>query len=221
MQVVDLQYRLHRRRRRQCGASCFRSAIRHRRVAVNELDRVGVLRVRQDLPLRALLEKPAVAHDRDPVAGLRYDAEIVGDEDDRQAARVAKFDQQLQDLRTDGHVERGRRLVGDQDFRIAGQRHADHGALAHATGELVRIAVILTRRVWKTDLRQDLDRGRTGCPPVEALMITDALGNLIADPHHRIEMARRVLEDHADLAAADVEHLGIADGSQVAPFEKD
>ena len=38
-------------------------------------------------------------------------------------------------------VERGRRLVGDQQGGIAGERHRDHRALAHAAGKLERIAV--------------------------------------------------------------------------------
>ncbi len=50
-------------------------------------------------------------------------------------------DQQLQDLRLHRHVERGGRLVGDQQFRAAEQRHGDHHALAHAAGEFVRIHV--------------------------------------------------------------------------------
>ena len=48
--------------------------------------------------------------------------------------------QQLEDLRLDGDVERGGRLVGDEQLRLAGQRHRDHHALAHAARELVRIA---------------------------------------------------------------------------------
>ena len=49
--------------------------------------------------------------------------------------------QQVQDLRLDGDVERGGRLVGDQQLRIAGDRHGDHDALAHAAGQLMREAV--------------------------------------------------------------------------------
>ena len=37
-----------------------------------------------------------------------------------------------------GHVERRRRLVGDQQARVAGDGHRDHHALVHAAGELVR-----------------------------------------------------------------------------------
>ena len=47
--------------------------------------------------------------------------------------------QQVEDLRLDRHVERGRRLVGDQQLGVVGQRHRDHHPLALAAGQLVRI----------------------------------------------------------------------------------
>ena len=54
--------------------------------------------------------------------------------------------EQVEDLRLDGDVERGGRLVGDQQLRVVGQRHRDHGALPHAAGELVRVLVDPARR---------------------------------------------------------------------------
>ena len=70
-----------------------------------------------------------------------------------EAAPVAQVHQQLQDLGLDRHVERRRRLVGDEDPRVAGQRHRDHRPLAHAAGELVRIAAVGSRRIGQADLR--------------------------------------------------------------------
>ncbi len=46
---------------------------------------------------------------------------------------------QVEDLRLHGHVEGGRRLVGDQDGGVAGERHRDQHALALAARELVGI----------------------------------------------------------------------------------
>ena len=46
-----------------------------------------------------------------------------------------------EDLRLDGDVERGGRLVGDQEQRPVQQRNRDRDPLAHAAGELVRIGV--------------------------------------------------------------------------------
>ena len=48
---------------------------------------------------------------------------------------------QVEDLALDGDVERGGRLVGDQQVGLAGERHGDGDALALAAGELVRIGV--------------------------------------------------------------------------------
>ena len=54
--------------------------------------------------------------------------------------------EQAQHLRLDHHVERRRRLVGDQQPRLAGQREPDEHALALAAGELVRVVVRAPRR---------------------------------------------------------------------------
>ena len=48
-----------------------------------------------------------------------------------------------------------------------------------------------------------------------ALVGADGLGDLGADAHHRVERGPRVLQDHRDVAAADVAHLGFGFGQQV------
>ena len=55
--------------------------------------------------------------------------------------RRCRSREQRQDLRLDGDVERGGRLVGDQQVRLVGERHGDHHALALAARQLVRIGV--------------------------------------------------------------------------------
>ena len=54
--------------------------------------------------------------------------------------------EQPQDLRLHHHVERGRRLVGDQQLRVAGERERDQHALALAARELVRVVARAPRR---------------------------------------------------------------------------
>ena len=49
--------------------------------------------------------------------------------DIRRLDRLRNAPQQVEDLRLDGHVERRRRLVGDEQFRVAGERHGDHHPL--------------------------------------------------------------------------------------------
>ena len=49
---------------------------------------------------------------------------------------------QIEHLGLDGGVERGRRLVEDQQRRLGGERHRDHDPLQHPARELVGIAPI-------------------------------------------------------------------------------
>ena len=104
------------------------------------------------------LDLLAGIHHHHTLRGLRDHAEIVGDQDQPGAERLLQVDEQLQDLRLDGDVERGGRLVGDQQLRPAGQRHRDHDALAHAAGELVRIFQRAPLRLGDPHQAQHLDR---------------------------------------------------------------
>ena len=116
------------------AAPCGRSA---RRRAASSCSRAAAER-RSPRSRPASTTSPR-AHHVDPVGEAADDAEIVGDEDDRHAEPALQVGEQRQDLRLDGDVERGRRLVGDQDVRIVGERHGDHHALALAARQFVRI----------------------------------------------------------------------------------
>ena len=93
-------------------------------------------------------------------ASLGDDAHVVRDQEDRRAVVALQPLHQLEDLRLDRHVERRRRLVGDQERRVARERHRDHHALAHPAGELVRVVVDAPLRIRDADLREQLDRSR-------------------------------------------------------------
>ena len=110
--------------------------------------------------------------------------------------------QQVEDLRLDRHVERGRRLVRDQQLRLAGQRHRDHHALPHSTGELVRVVTRAPLRFRDADLLEQLDDAPFRLLPVEIEMRIDRLANLPPDGEHRVQRRHRVLEDHRDLLTA-------------------
>ena len=97
-------------------------------------------------------------HDQHPVGDLGDDAEVVGDQDRRQAALAVEPLEQGEDLRLHGDVERRRRLVGDQHLGLQRERHRDHRPLPHAAGELVRVVVDPPRRVGDADRVEQLDR---------------------------------------------------------------
>ena len=75
--------------------------------------------------------------------------------------------EQVEDLRLDGHVERRRRLVGDQQLRVAGERDRDHHALAHPAREAVRVVVEPLGRVRDPHLLEQLDRPLARVPPCQ------------------------------------------------------
>ena len=124
-------------------------------------------------------------HDRDPVGAARDDAEVVGDQDDRHAEPAAQVVDQFQDLLGDGHVQRGGRLVGDQQLRLAGQRHRDHHPLPHAAGQLVRVVAHPLGGPGHADQPEDLHRAGQRGGPGGAAVQPDGLGDLVADGHRR------------------------------------
>ena len=137
------------------------------------------------------------------------------------AELALQFDDQFEDLRLDGDVERRGRLVGDQHLGIAGERHGDHGALAHAARELVRIFLGALRRLGDAHQVEHLDGALEACLAVHVAVQDQRLGDLLADGHHRIERRHRLLEDHRDLVAAHAAHLFFADLQEVAAAELD
>ena len=135
----------------------MRGAAVEPRDRAEQADGVGMLGRGEQFVDGGALDDLAGIHHRDLVADLGDHAEIVGDQDDRGAARRLQLAHQIEDLRLQGDVERGGRLVGDQELGIAGQRHRDHDALAHAAGELVRIFVDALLGRGDVDAAQQLD----------------------------------------------------------------
>jgi len=78
--------------------------------------RVGVQRVVEQFVECALLDHPSRVHDDYSVGDVGDDGEVVGNEDDPGIGLLAQRSQLLQDLGLDRHVERGGRLVGDQQL---------------------------------------------------------------------------------------------------------
>ena len=119
---------------------------------------IGMLRRGEDLRDRALLDDLAVLHHADPLRDLAHDAEIVGDEQQRHVRAGLQVLQQRDDLRLHRDVERGGRLVGDEQIGLVGERHGDHHALPLAAGQLMWIAFEPRLRIGNADLGEHLDR---------------------------------------------------------------
>ena len=87
-------------------------------------------RVAKEIVHGRLLDDPSGVHHRHTVRHFGDDAEVVGDQKQRKLEARFQIAQQVENLRLDRDVERGRRLVGDEERRVAGERERDEGALA-------------------------------------------------------------------------------------------
>ncbi len=98
-----------------------------------------------------------------------------------------------------GHVERGRGLVAEQDLWTARKCHRDHDALAEAAGQLVGIGLCSANRVRDAGFRHHRDGQVHGVLLRQAEMTPRSFGDLLAHPDNRVQRSHRVLEDHGDL----------------------
>ena len=125
--------------------------------------------------------------------------------------RALHLAQQVEDLRLHGDVERGRRLVGDDQRRLAGQRHRHHHALPHAARQLVRVVVDALSRDRRSARRRSSSTARSRASRRRGQAVHDQrLADLLADAHHRVERRHRFLEDQADAGARARAHLLLA-----------
>ena len=128
---------------------------------------------------------------------------------------------EVEDLGLDGHVERGGRLVGDEQLGLAGQGHGDHDPLAQAPRELVGVVVQALGGPGHVHQGEHLEGPVPGLGLGDVAVQSDALGDLLADGHGRVERRHRVLEDQAHLVAPHLAHLLLAQGGQVTAQQGD
>ena len=100
-----------------------------------------MLRSGENVGCAAMLNDDAILHYSDLFANVRGNAKVVSYEEHRQLKGGAQLVEQVEHLLLHGHVERGHRLISDDQLGLHGQCAGDADALALATGELVRVAV--------------------------------------------------------------------------------
>jgi len=132
------------------------------------------------------LDDAALAHDDHLLGQLPHDREVVADQQVADAGRVPDVGEQVQHLRLDRHVERGDRLIQDQQLRLGGERPGDRHPLplpagqrpgrygplpvveADKAGELGHPFPAPLGRPAVVDAQHLVDRGFRGVPWVEA-----------------------------------------------------
>ena len=202
---LQLAFHVHQRQRRGVPAALHGPQAGHR---PQQRGRVRVPgRGEEAADVVGLDDAPAV-HDDHALRHLGHDPHVVGDEDHGHAVLLLQGADQAEDLRLDGHVERGRRLVGDQDLRAAGERHGDHDPLAHAARQLVRVLVDPFGGVRDARDLEQLERLAGRLRARDVFVGEDRLLELVADREERVERGHRLLKDHRQVDPADFPRRG-------------
>ena len=165
-------------------------------------DGVGMLRLGEKRHDGGALDDAAGVHHHNIVGELGDDTEIVGDEDDRGAGFLTQRAHEVEYLRLDGDVERGCGFIGDQEPRLASERHRNHHPLPHAAREPVRVFAEALLGRGNVNHPQHLDRQFVCRIAAHPPMTQNALDDLLADRQHRVERGHRLLKDHRDAIAA-------------------
>ena len=155
---------------------------------MEQLLRVRVLRIGEDLGRGARLDDLAAVHHLDRVRPLGGEAEVMGDQEDRRSHLAGELVELVENLALHGHIERRGRFVGDENLRPAGKAHRDEDALPHAAGELVRVLVDASGRVRDADHVEQLDHPRPCRLARGEAVHLEGLGDLCTDAHQRVEV---------------------------------
>ena len=167
---------------------------------------VGVRRVGEQRLDAGPLDDATGVHDLHAVGDPSDHAEVVRDHHDRHAHLRAEIVDHLEDLRLNGHIEGGCRLVGDQHLRVVGDGHGDHHTLAHTAREFVRILFGPLLGLRNSDGTEQVD-GTGGCRLLRDVLVgSDHFDDLITDTPDRVERRQRILEDHRHPLTADRSH---------------
>src|SRR6516162_7822024 len=113
-----------------------------------------VRRTFENVERRAELNDPAPIHDRDYRGQAKRFFDVVGDEHDRLSGRLMDMPEFGLQRVTGDRVDRGERLVHQQQFGICRQRACDTDALLLAARKLVRVLAAIGRRVEAKQLEQ-------------------------------------------------------------------
>ena len=195
-----------------------RARQRHR---AEEPLRIRVAHSAEHIPDPARLHRLARIHHGDGIAGLQNEPEVVRDEERGGSRARGQILDQRHDARFDRDVERGRRLVEDQEPRVGQERHCDDDPLLLAARELVRIGPHDAVRVRQAHGLDDVERAPARFLLRHLVVDQRHFHQLLADQHGRIERGHRLLIDHGDLRPADRPQFGGRQRGHVAALELD
>ena len=96
-------------------------------------------------PGRPRFDDPAQIHDRDPMADVLDDGEVVGDEEISKAVALLEVLKQVNDLCLHRNVECANRLIANNELWPNTKGAGDADPLALAAAELMRVSLGVLR----------------------------------------------------------------------------
>ena len=182
----------------------------------HQIPGVGMTRCRQHLRGRPALDDASEVHDRDAIAQVAHDLQVMGDEQQSEAHVAAQRRDQIEDLGLQRHVQGRCRLVGEHERRLEHDCARDGDALALSAAQLVRKARGVAGR--ETHRLEDLHDPVPARSPVSLAVDLERFGDQIPDAHAGIQRPPGVLEDHLH-ASTDRPALGPGGGHEVHAVE--
>ena len=152
-----------------------------------------------DLAPGAGFDDAAVLHNGDAMTEVAHERHGVGDEEIGEAVALLEVAQQIDDLCTDGDIERADWFVEHEEFGAEGDGAGDVDALALASGELVRIAA--EGGGIEADLGEEFVEAEVETLGRLFAVDGEGLGEDLADGHARVERSVGVLKDDGETAA--------------------
>ena len=126
----------------------------------------------------------------------------MGNQNDRHVLGPLEFSHQFENLRLDGHIQCGSRLIGHQHRRVASEALSDHGSLQHTARKFKGVLFGAFGGLGYFSLIEQFHRSTRGIGVTHATMDHQRLGNLVANGHGRVERGHGILKDHADFNAS-------------------
>src|SRR5581483_5518738 len=164
------------------------------------------------------LDDGAEVHNGDAVGDVLDHSEIMRDENVGKVQTLLQVAQQIENLRTNRDIERGDRLVADDQLGFDGKRTRDRDALALPAGEFMGVAARKAR--LEPDQAQQFLDARAAFLGWHEVMQRQGLAEDLPDRHARIERGVGILEDDLRLLAERAQ-LIVVEGKQVAALETD
>ena len=142
----------------------------------------------------AQLHHAAQVHNAHPVGDVTHHRQVMGNEQIGEVVFLLQFDQQVDDLGLDGHIQSRNRLIADDELRFHRQGPGNTDTLALAAGQLMGKPVGIIFR--KAHLAQQLVDLLLFFLIGQVIVHRHTFGDDLGNGHAGVQRRVGVLEDH-------------------------